>query len=270
MEAVQEKTLAKLFAEKFISRPDIMALQVKDGGYRPVKSGFDMAALLAHIRCEKTYGHYIMKQDNTVKFFALSVNLEETGKLPTEYDGEEEYCTWEDCNPRELWMSRKQGPPRNMIKLQLRMIANKLARIIHDEEFGIPVVAYSGSRGIHVYSLTGSVEAADAREAMRIILKATGWTLSHGKNSFKHEQDGDVEDQFLDFHQYSLDTFPAKDTLSHGGFGDLLRLPLGVDLRSPKDRGFFLDMRGPLSEFKPMDPIEALTTTSIWKYPDEK
>jgi len=278
MDETEAKTLAKLFANKFIVRPYIRAIQSAEGEYRPQRNPetgmslgkFDMEALLDHLYGRHTYGHYMVNPDgDKVKFFALDIDLEKTGKLPSTKFGEE-YIGWEDVNPREFWMSRRPGPGRDIIKLQLKMMANKLARIIHDELEIPTAVAYSGSKGVHVYGFTGSTTAAFAREAARITLTAANWELFRGNNFYRYKAEGVLaKDNIMNMNQYSLEVYPKQDSLDGKDLGNLIRLPLGVNLKSPKDKPFFLDMRTALSSFSPMSPIEALTTTDMWRYPGE-
>lgn len=288
----REKTLAKLFAKMFIARPDIRAIQRDNGEYEPQRPsrdpnrpskykeqlGFDLSSLVAHIRGEQTYGHYMVNTDDKVKLFAFDIDLEKPGPnnphlmLPRTKNTHGEYSDFVPGNPRELWMSRKQGPARDMIKFQLRMLANELARTIQDE-LEIPIaVAYSGSKGIHVYGFTGPTTASLARQGAAIALEAMGtWELTRGNNFYQYKPKNplDSSDLVMNFGQYSLEVYPKQDSLDGKDLGNLMRLPLGVNRKSPKDPTFFMDLRVPFSDITPMDPIEALTTTDPWRYPGE-
>jgi hypothetical protein len=281
MELDEAKALAKLFASKFIARPDIMAVQTRDGEYRPTRDlrtkevleSFSMRAILDHLEGDRTLGHYMIGPGNQVKLFALDLDLEKTGKLPDTKFGDQ-YLGWKPCNPREEWMSRKQGPGREVTKYQFRMMAHSLARIVEDE-LGIPVaVAYSGSKGVHIYGFTGPTTAARARKGAQIVLEAAGWVLSRGNNFYRFNghkgrssaQGGDLLDAMENF---SVEVYPKQDTMDDKDLGNLMRLPLGVNLKSPKDTPFFLDLRTAMTDFRPMDPIEALTTDNIWRYSGE-
>lgn len=275
MEPDVARLLAKMFASKFISRSEVMAVQTPDGEYRPTRNhetkeileAFSMQALLAHLGKTRTLGHYMTSDSNQVKLFALDVDLEKTGKLPKGMFGGE-YIDWQPCNPREFWMSRTQGPGRDVTKYQMRVMANKLARVVQDE-LGIPVaVAYSGSKGFHVYGFTGLTDAARARKGAQIVLDACGWELTRGQNFFSYRGDG--SDTLLHgMHNFTIEVYPKQDSIDGKDLGNLMRLPLGVNLKSPKDVPFFLDMRTALTQFTPMDPVEALTTTNPWRYPGE-
>ncbi len=275
MQEDQARALAKLFASKFISRPDVMAIQTEDGEYRPtrdsrtkiISEGFSMPALLSHINGSRTLGHYMTNQDDQVKLFAFDVDLEQTGSLPGGTFGEA-YINWKDCNPREAWISRKQGVGRDVTKIQMRMIANKFTRIIQDE-LGIPVaVAYSGSKGMHIYGFTGPTTALRARAGAKIILEAAGWSLIRGQN-FYGLTGGDPLDKLGSLGNFSIEVYPKQDTIEGKDLGNLMRLPLGVNRKSPKDKTFFIDLRAPISQLVSVDPIEALTTQDPWRYAGE-
>lgn len=286
MDEDQEKTLAKLFAKQFIARPDLRARQYPDGHYEPerpsvnrpnlVQQGFSMSALLDHIRGNASYGHYMIGPDDTVKLFALDIDLEKTDdrdpdrplRLPTSQDESGVWGNFVQSNPRAFWMTRQQGPGRGMIKTQLRMLAHQLARSIQDE-LQIPVaVTYSGSKGVHVYGFTGPITAALARQGALLALEATErWVLSRGQNIYTYQppKGTDPDDPFETYEQYSLEVYPKQDSVKDKDLGNLMRLPCGTNLKSPKDRSFFLDLRARMSEFVPRDPIEALTTSDPWR-----
>lgn len=280
----EDKALAKLIAEKFIARPDVMARQSRFGAYSPVRSKFTMDALLGHLAGESSLGHYMINPDgDEVKLFALDIDLEKPDprqphvryRLPFGQDEYTEFTDWQECDPRQIWMSRQQGAPRNCIKLQLRTLANQLVSLIR-KELEIPAIAaYSGSKGIHVYGFTGRIPAVMAREGALIVARAAGWKLSRGQNFFTHglpDADAPFKDYHLrDYHQYSLEIYPKQESVAEKdkGLGNLMRLPLGVNYKSPRDRAFFIDLRSALVDLKPMDPIEALTTTNPWAFPHE-
>lgn len=278
MEPEQAKTLAKLFASKFIARPDIMAVQGANGEYRPTRDhetkviteGFSMQALLDHLSTARTLGHYLSSPDGQVKLFALDIDLEIKGELPFTKFGDA-YLNWQECNPREIWMSRQPGPAREVMKYQMRMAAHALARAV-DDELGIPVaVSYSGSKGLHVYGFTGLTSSERARKGAQIVLEACNWDLFRGNNFYRYRPSNPSRDidQLHALANLSIEVYPKQDSMDGKDLGNLLRLPLGVNLKSPRDKSFFIDLRAPMTELVPMDPIEALTTTNIWRYQGE-
>jgi hypothetical protein len=63
--------------------------------------------------------------------------------------------------------------------------------------------------------------------------------------------------------------FPKQDSLAGKDLGNLMRLPLGRNLKNPKDPTFFIDMTTPMGVMSPIDPVYALTTETPWKKPNE-
>lgn len=277
MELELAKSLAKLFAQKFIARPDLIANQLPDGSFRPARDpqtkriteGFNMENLLAHLKSERTLGHYLINpENNQVKLFVLDVDLRKTGYLPTGYDADGTLINWHEFNPRATWMNRVQGPPRAALKYQMHLLAHTFVRII-ETELAIPARAqYSGAKGLHIYGFTGPTDAERARKGALIALEAAGWKLSRGNNIFQPmSQDPDNWSEGAT--NFEIEVYPKQDTLEDKDLGNLVRLPLGRNLHSPRDIPFFIDMRAPLNRLYPMDPWEALTTTDIFAYQDE-
>lgn len=290
------KELAKLFASKFIARPDVKAIQLhKNGGglsqgdwfpdtrikpERLARSphaplGFNMDHLLAHLAGERTYGHYLLSEDSQCKLFAFDIDLEKSGtyiKQPdwTEApDGADEAWYMENSvevivdgtgtgpNLRDLWMdrSRQAAPARAWFKYQMKHLAHIVAAKV--VELDIPcAVAYSGSKGLHVYGFTGKMPAEEVREAALLVLDMLDeFEPMRGKNFFRHKND----DPFHGFQNFSIEVFPKQGSLDGKTLGNLMRLPLGVNWKNPKDPTFFVNMTGPLAELKPhSDPVKLL------------
>lgn len=272
--------LANLFARKFIARPDVKAVQTSNG-YMPDgvrKDGqyvsyhpWSRPDLLAHIAGERTFGHYLLSTDSKVKLFAFDVDFEKnkpatatapgfTGKYDANLFSPDDDATpsMVEFDPREAWLDRAH-PSRPFCKLQLRELAHQLGRAI-EEELEIPwAAAYSGGKGIHVYGFTGLIDAHDARDGALLVLDTLGFTPQRGDNFFKKEG----------YENLSIETFPKQDTLDGKTLGNLMRLPLGRNLKAPKEPTFFMDMTAPMGTLAPLDPVYALTTTSQWKRPGE-
>lgn len=267
--------LADLIARRFIARKDVKAVQkilpTGDCIYTPHCRGkaedrdyigWSRADLNAHIQGNASFGHYLLDTDNKCKFFAFDVDLEKKGWY-FNFDGDTplEDDTPIEFNPREAWRDRSH-PGRWWMKTQLRSMAGLLASTIHNE-LQIPVAAYySGSKGVHVYGFTGLVDAWEAREGARIVLESMDcWEPLRGINFFQHKD----KRPFEGYPNISVEIFPKQDTMTDkSGLGNLMRVPLGRNFKNKKDPTFFIDLRSPLSELRPVDPIWALTTSSPW------
>lgn len=251
--------LANLLAKKFIARPDVKARQFS-GGYVPVEDKDSGARfpwtrqdLLDHLSGKQTYGHYLLSQDDQCKLFVLDVDLEKEG---TFVDVDESVYSF---NPREAWLDRA-NPARPYMKRQFREIAHMLGKAIEDE-LEIPwAAAYSGGKGIHVYGFTGLLPAADVRDGATLVIESIPEiSLLRGQHFFKHSG----------FSNMSIEVFPKQTSLDGKDLGNLCRLPLGRNLKNPKDPTFFLDMTSAMNEMKPLDPVYAMTCESQWKKPGE-
>lgn len=284
--------LVDLIARRFIARPDVKAQQHPSGdAYFPVvdrmtKERLPWARedLEDHLACKKTFGHYMVNQDNQCKLLAFDIDLRKneynpqreliwTGSAPVpEHYGERNTFTGEIIrfDPRVAWLDRAH-PARGWMKFQFRLIAHYLCAII-EKELAIPcAAAYSGSKGIHVYGFTGLEAAADVREGAMIVLDALGEKQYvggveplRGKNFFKFSNDDPIDG----FPNLTIEVYPKQDKLDDKDVGNLMRLPLGRNFKS-EDPTFFIDMTSSLNELVPVDPIHALTASSPFKMPGE-
>ncbi len=286
------KEIAKLFAKMFIARPDVKAIQRTSGAYNPVESPFTMEDLLDHIEGRRTYGHYLLNTSNQCKFFAFDIDLDELNPdkpdpnliMPTEEvsdleqkldDGTYWFDGYALGDPRSTWLDRSAKTQRAYLKFQMRMMAQELARTIASE-FDIPTaVTYTGAKGVHVYGFTGLLDAKDVREGAELILKKTDrYNLHLGSNFFKYKpimggnsrtsRDMTEIDDDLSNQCFTVEVFPKQTEIKEGGYGNLMRLPLGKNLKNTQDPTFFVDLRAPLTELKPRDAFEALTTLNQW------
>lgn len=280
------RELARLFAARFIARSDVKAIQLDRAGgglgtgdwfpdtrinqeRRPnsphLPLGFSMDHLLAHIEGRRTYGHYLLGSDNTCKLFAFDIDLKSKpvgswvdAFATTDPDPEKETGIHRDVNPLELWTDRSKSnlAARNWLKYQMKMLAHRLASEIHILPGVDCAVAYSGHKGVHVYGFTGPMPASEVREAAMYVLdNIDEFEAVRGKAFWEHKNDDPVHG----FKNFSVEVFPKQVDLDGKHLGNLMRLPLGVNHKAPKDPTFFLDMTSPLGQFTPHpDPIELL------------
>jgi len=254
--------IANGLAKLFIQRKDVRAIQRFDQHGEPMympelerKDGprlpWTRAALEEHIAGTKTYGHYLLDLDDNCKLFAFDVDLEKAGPFPMVA----EPTTADDFVVADLragWRDRSQ-PGRRILKLKMNLIAQALEEQI--EKLGIPsAVAYSGNKGFHVYGFTGVMNAADVREAAKLVLDALPeWQPSKGDNFYLCENKSPASG----FPEFSIEIFPKQDSLEGKDLGNLMRLPLGRNIKS-KDPSFFMDTSGDPYELKPTDAATLL------------
>lgn len=278
--------LALVIAKRFIQRRDVKAQQFSSGGYTPVTDNgqtdgvrlpFMMEDITAHLAGTKTYGHYLLDTDNKCKLFAFDIDLRKNDKnftghwpeLPdlTGVDPVLDNDEWKklvklhEFDPREAWRDRSH-PARNWTKFQMRMLTTTLARTIKDL-LDIPVAtAYTGNKGVHVYGFTGSVSASDAREAADIVLAQLGcFESSKGAHFFQYTD----QDPLDGYPNFEIEVFPKQTNLAGKDLGNLMRLPLGVNRKSPQDPTFFIDERLAMGELRPhTDPVKLLQSGNPW------
>lgn len=283
-----EANLPNLLAKKFIARTDVKARQFTNGdGYAPdgrrtMVDGelkyveyypWIRANLEEHLAGKETYGHYLLNTDNNCKLFAFDIDLEGKGYYPFPCD----HTGWNEAGafigeisefkPREDWLNRSH-PSRSWLKLQMKTIAHRLAAGIKRDLDLSCAVTYSGHKGVHVYGFLDSLTPARvAREGAKIVMDSAmeSWKPSRGDN-FYRDTNTDVLEGFQNF---QIEIFPKQDELNNDedgvGFGNLMRLPLGVNRKNPKDPTFFLDMSAAINEFIPADPTWSLTCGNPFK-----
>jgi hypothetical protein len=282
------REVAKQFAKLFIARSDVKAVQRPSGEYSPVvdrdSSGkvtkthpFTMPDLLEHIDGKRTYGHYFLNTENQCKLFAFDIDLDEL-KLDVPNPNQMlmlprtqcEAGVWSDfvwTDPRAVWV-----PARNYLKFQMKMLAHGLAHTIQTEFEMQTAVTYTGAKGIHVYGFTGLMPATEVRAGAEYVIEKVGRFRQHlGSNFFKHEvvlggsgyEPGEVNHEHS-FQCFTIEVFPKQTEIKEGGYGNLMRLPLGKNLKNPQDLTFFVDLRTELTALRPRDPMEALTVKDQW------
>lgn len=259
--------VANLLAKMFIQRRDVKAIQRRlqdetiiytphgkreqDGTYSSYHP-WDRNSLEQHLSGERSFGHYLLDPEDRVKLFAFDVDLEKLGFLPTD----EDYTQFEPASPRDDWQNRTLVHQRSFIKLQFKTLAHMLMRAIESELDIRTAAAYSGGKGIHVYGFTGTCSATDAREGAMIVLDSIGrFEAKRGTNFFMDTE----TDHATGFQNLSIELFPKQNSLDGKDLGNLMRLPLGKNLKNPKDPTFFIDMTSPMAVMRPVDSVHALT-----------
>lgn len=270
----KHNAIVNLLAQKFIARSDIKAIQHPDGSYAPRHSKFTRDDLLAHIRGEATYGHYMIDLNNKTKLIVFDIDINKEAKLPREYDPENGYSDFVAAMARDVWRARgvaqddERFTQRDYLRGQLRMMANKLMRGVW-EHLQVPTtMAYTGSKGVHVYAFTGLVDADLARVGQQVVLDGLGcFQPKKGNNFYKHVQLTGFEDSFAEL---EVEVYPKQAELTETRqFGNLVRLPLGINRHNPSHPCFFMDARGNYGSRAIMrrDALDALTNDDPWAGP---
>lgn len=246
-------------ATTLIARRDTKAHQIGDGSlYHPVRerlatdtktnSGelvpFTLQDVVDHIEGRDTFGHYMLDKNNNCKFFAFDIDLV---KFPKEAKHQ----------PRDVWLADPTDPKSLRLTQLLRCMAEGLAWKVK-KLAGIPVaISFSGSKGLHVICLTGSIPAAEARAAAKLALDAFGpdqFVSKRGESLFASRLD--------DYKVLDIEIYPKQEDVSPKGFGNLMRLPLGIN-RKRGMQSFFIDVSAPIDQLVPADPFVALESGSL-------
>jgi hypothetical protein len=252
------KEVAKLLASKLIERRDAKAVQTPSGAYIPDRTENDelipwsLADVIAHVEGKRTLGHYLVSSEGSCRALAFDIDLRkkanpDRNEEPILFDGEE-------IDPREVWAG-PASPAKRDLALQLRYMADGLAKRTKKVLDVQVLVSYSGAKGMHVYGLLDpGTPASDARDAAKLVIDSLEVIVpEHGNNFFRHESE---------YKALSIEVFPKQDEIRPGGFGNLLRLPLGVNRKTGKP-GFFMNPMAPDGKFEIDDPIAALTHGSL-------
>jgi hypothetical protein len=248
-------SVENLIAKRFIARPDVKAVQGNDGAYHPERTRFTRTDLEAHLRGDRTFGHYHLSEDSKCKVICFDLDLNKTGWWHDVKTDE-----WHEFNPREAWMTG-HGPSRSWQRFQLRCLAEGLASRMH-RVLGIgTAILYSGGKGLHVYGFFKDAEpAADVRPLAHEVLESFScFERVRGDNFWRHTQ----TDPKFGYPNIEIEVFPKQDSLDGKDLGNLIRLPLGVNRKSG-ERSFFLTGRAPLDQFIELDPLVALTEMNPW------
>jgi hypothetical protein len=267
-----ERQIAGLLGKLFVQRRDAKAEQNKINGVwhrcvRDRRSQADvpikMPDVISHIRGERSFGHYLLDHDGMCRIFALDIDLRKTPHAYPLVDPTNGETTLHEYIPREAWQDRAH-PSRTWTKLSLRVLGEHFARIIMGD-LGLPcLVSYSGSKGLHVYAFFDEpVPASDAREGAVIVLEQSSlFRPKKGKSFYEAVNQDPVEG----YPQLEVEAYPKQEKIGSDGYGNLMRLPLGRNFKAthPKEESFFLDLTTHGAEFRPIDPLLALSSRDPW------
>ncbi len=188
-----------IFSTIFKGRKSAFARQWVDrerskAGYVPIKKKMTGEDIRDHIAGRKTYGIYLMNEDNTVNLGVIDIDL--NGPL-------------------------RNSKARVAEKAQIKRETAYLFKIIRQraKEANIELLfEVSGNKGFHIWlPVQNPVHSSLMRKTLQLLI------------------DGLSED----CNCYSLELFPKQDKLTGKGFGNLVKLPLGVHQLSGR-RSHFL------------------------------
>ena len=263
--------LEDLIAKRFIQRRDVKAVQLPPhGGYSPDYQlynrrtgqkdpgrhgplGWQRKHLTAHLSGKATYGHYILDADSRCRVITFDIDLIDNDS-GTVYDFDTDK-TYLGVNPRLTWQDRTAIISRIWFKYQMKMLATKFCSAVID--LGLKTAAaYTGSKGVHIYGfLEKPLPAASAHHGANLVLEMIGGFEPAKGNHLYKSSNGDP---LTGFQNFTIEVYPKQTSLEGKTLGNLVRLPLGRNLKS-KDPTFFLDLTTPMAVFSPHpDPVRLL------------
>lgn len=271
--------LIAAIGSRFISRKDVKAEQGKDGAWHPVRertaTGFDgplvpfaLKDFIDHLQGTRTLGHYVVGADDTAKFFCLDLDLDKEGFY---MDDEDPDADPEDLaarvgkavkgDPRAIWAAGEPASAFEYYTIALRCLADGLglraAKLIPGMHIAI---ANSGGKGLHVYGfMPEPTPAGIVREIAEAVLTdvPNQFVKVKGDNFWKANTSGA-------YSNITIEVFPKQTAVSEGGFGNLLRLPLGIN-RKTGNRGYFVNCRSGPNKLPEIDALRALTGDLPWE-----
>lgn len=273
---MSQRELAEAILETFVQRRDVFAIQSANGAYRPYYQPLDVGVVERHLAGGLTVGHYMPDTQGLARAICLDVDLEKEGvwmqypdlaHLPEGLSRADEDA-WtaarvivHPSRPREDWLDRSH-PGRAWYKQLLRTFGDALCWAMRTELGVDTLLSYSGSKGVHAYGLTGPIPASEARAGAQLALEAAAGVLGgqfvadRGKNFYK------IAGGAPWAASVSVETFPKQDSLEGKKLGNLLRMPLGRNQKSP-DPCFFVDERAAITHLDPVtDPLSVLLARS--------
>ncbi|AKL88280.1 hypothetical protein GMA3_103 [Gordonia phage GMA3] len=237
--------LQNALSKLLISRPDVIAIQRDTGAYNPLdNSTWNRRAMSEHLAGENTYGHYVINGDKA-KFFCFDIDF----KTKCPYYSPENPLH----NPRKLWMDTNGNDP--YLRWQVRVMADLFCHRIGIT--GVRQLAtFSGSKGLHVYGFPypGQQAPASVLRAMgRQVMDRMGYFFTDRSGSGVNF-DGNPNDPTVGLFQVEL--FPKQDSVPDGGYGNLVRMELGINRKSMQP-GFVIDTLADSYYLEPVkNPVE--------------
>ena len=185
-----------------------------------------------HVKGEVSWGHYLIDPaTDTTKMFAFDI------------DADKEYRDMTDPGHPEY--ERLMG--------DMCILATGLCYgIKRISGTGLTLISYGGGKGLHVLGVVEEPTPSDEvrKMAFKVLTKFGCFEKIRGDNFWKHD---------TMYPEFTLEVFPKQDSVKKGSFGNLMRLPLGVNAKTGR-KAFFV--KGD-TNMEPDDPTRALYGGSI-------
>lgn len=189
-----------------------------------------------HIEGTRSWGHYLLDTDSTTKIFAYDIDA----------DAEYRHVVTNPNDPgyERMWF---------IIHTMAEGLGSRAQRV--SREIGINckvILNYGGGKGMHVIGIFDEPLPAEASRSLAeaILGSFNCFQLHRGDIFWKHKEY---------YPELTIEIFPKQTKVDPGGYGNLMRLPLGVNAKT--GRNAFLVKPGKI--LVPDDPIYALLEGSF-------
>ena len=252
--------LARLLGARFIQRRDVKTRQwghgehakIPVGGYSPVRARpvgqwsetnkgehipWKRSDIIDHLEGHKTYGHYLVDPEGMTRVVAFDVDFDK--EFP--FEGQ-------ILKPREVFGT--DHPGAIAMNEAVRCLADALAYRLKWKYPRLTVcTSFSGSKGIHVYGLFAEPTFASTARGTGISVIASMVSLEPSRLGYKPIRES---------LPLEVEVFPKQEKVGRGGYGNLMRLPLGIHKKT-EGPSYFYDPTSDPTTIEPMDPTLAIT-----------
>ncbi|MEM2445886.1 MAG: hypothetical protein QW734_04450 [Candidatus Bathyarchaeia archaeon] len=203
LEALAKKKEALAFCQLFFHpracTKRVWAYQLPNGSYRPGDHPLTFGDVFAHFKGKKTLAAYLLDDKNNVKFIAIDIDLARSVVQPLLEKG---------LGYVEIFEKHKT--------ILLEIANNLFSKLCY--YFIRPYVAFSGSKGLHIYVFfENPVPAYRPVSLIRSILEKVSWPKD----------------------LVTVTPYPRQVTKGNG-YGDIIKLPFGIHQVS-RERTYFLN-----------------------------
>jgi hypothetical protein len=265
------RRLARLIGGLMISRKDAKAVEVGPNDWRPDRSGgkllkYSVADFRQHLLGNRCLGAYLLDSESRVRCIVFDVDLvkkkgfclrirsiDEIERMnarglydgrvdPDFFVGNLEEALHDESHESHLWAL-------TILMEVSRNIADAVRSVL-----GLGVLSVMTGGGVHVIvPLPELMPAADARiMGDAVMAQVDGLAQS---SSFLYVQKSYLEDKPS---SVTVEVFPKQSSVRDGGFGNLVRLPLGLHAGSQVRTFFFSGPGAPAWTYEKLDPLGCL------------
>lgn len=219
----------------FVHRRDVCALQQESGAYFPAIAPVSVGTVSQHLRGECSVGAYVLNTDDTCRFVMFDLDTYDRMALLCLCDAIERLVADTYAQASQTW----SGHPYRCLLLE-----------------------DSGGKGYHVWlPFSTPRPARDVRAWAQPVVEA--YNIGRDRNI----PAGAPAIPFTPWP--ALEVFPKQDALGEGGYGNLVKLPLGVHAKTGA-RSYFVPRENWASDLRTLAPMPAVLIPAAPAEPERK